>query len=247
MRWVKGLLITATGIAVAPSLQAQHYNAWFRGTVSVPVRKKIKIDTEMQYRRQNGFGNENMLDKDLMFTFRNWVHYQWSDDLKFSISPFSRFTHYKIIQSKADETAEPKGETRFSAAVELQNKISPKAYFVEKAALEYRVFGKPLPGITRYRMRWGFRYDFTEKLKWGVYHELLLNLRGIPFDHFFDHYRLGLSLEYKVFPNLKAEIGCLHITRLPINSVYKQYEKNTHLNLVYHLKNKRKSRTINTE
>src|SRR5690606_30412083 len=55
MDWFKKLLITAIWISIAQTLQAQqHYNAWFRGTLSVPVGKKFKIDTEFQHRRQNG-------------------------------------------------------------------------------------------------------------------------------------------------------------------------------------------------
>ena len=85
MNWFKKLLITAIWISIAQTLQAQyHYNVWFRSTLSVPVGNKFKIDTEFQHRRQNGFENKNMFDKNLMFTLRSWVHYQHKEDIKFS-------------------------------------------------------------------------------------------------------------------------------------------------------------------
>ena len=231
------LLITAIGITIAQTLQAQHhYNAWFRSTLSVPVGEKFKVDNEFQHRRQNGFDNENMLDKNLMFTYRNWVHYQHSEDVKFSVSPFAYFSHYKIIQKQSDETASPNNEVRFSAAVELQHEILKKFYIVDRSAVEYRIFDNNQSDITRLRNRLGVRYDFSEKLKLSVFDELLFNIGETTHSHFFDHDRLGLNLEYKVLSDLKFDIGYSHITRLPITSTTMLKENNLFLNFTYQLK-----------
>ncbi len=118
MDWFKQLLIAAIWIFIVQNLQAQHhYNAWFRSVLSVYVGKKFKIDNEFQHRRQNGFDNANLLDKNLMFTFRNWVYYQHNEDVKFSLSPFAYFSNYKIIQKREDENTQPNKEIRFSVAV----------------------------------------------------------------------------------------------------------------------------------
>ena len=136
MNWFKKLLITAIWISIAQTLQAQqHYNAWFRSTLSVPVGNKFKIDNEFQHRRQNGFENKNMFDKNLMFTLRSWVHYQHKEDIKFSFSPFAYFSHYKIIQKKNDEVASPNNEIRFSAAIELHHVIVKRFYIVDRTAI----------------------------------------------------------------------------------------------------------------
>uniref|UniRef100_F4C757 DUF2490 domain-containing protein n=1 Tax=Sphingobacterium sp. (strain 21) TaxID=743722 RepID=F4C757_SPHS2 len=238
---VKRLLITAIWMAIAQTLQAQHhYNAWFRSTLSVPVGEKFKVDNEFQHRRQNGFENENMLDKNLMFTYRTWVHYQHSEDVKFSVSPFAYFQHYRIIQNHSDETAKPNSEVRFSTAVELQHELLDRFYIVDRSALEYRIFSSNQPDITRLRNRFGFRYDFTERLKVGIFDELLFNLSGTTYHHFFDHDRLGLNVEYKVLSNLKFDIGYMHIARLPLASTTKLYEDNLYLNLTYQLKKHKK-------
>lgn len=228
------LLATVIGLCFAQISPAQHhYNAWFRGTLSIPIGKKFKIDNEFQHRRQNGFENINLFDKNLMFTYRNWVHYQHKEDVRFSISPFAYFTHYKIIQGPSDKATRPNNEIRFSAAVELQHEIFKKFYIIDRNALEYRIFGHSQPDITRLRSRFGIRYDFTEKVKLSIFDELLLNLTGTTHDHFFDHDRLGLNVEYQIGHNLKFDMGYIYITRLPITSNSKLHESNFYLHLTY--------------
>lgn len=223
-------------ISIAHILQAQpSYNAWFRVTLSVPASKPIKIDNEFQHRRQNNFDNANLLDKNLMFTFRNWIHYQHNEDIKFSLSPFAYFSNYKIIQEQTDENAAPDSEIRFSAAVELQRRLVRKFYVVDRTAVEYRMFDNNRSDITRLRNRFSFRYDFTEKIKLSVFDELLCNVTGTKHDHFFDHHRLGLDLECKVLPFLRFDIGYIHITRLPVTSTAKLHENNIFLNMTYQI------------
>ena len=247
MYWFKKLLTTAIWISIAQTLQAQHhYNAWFRSTLSVPVDEKFKIDTEFQHRRQNGFEHKNMLDKNLMFTLRSWVHYQHNSAIKFSFSPFAYFSHYRIVQNKTDETVTPNSEIRFSAAVELQHIIVKKLYVVDRTAIEYRMFNNNLSDITRLRNRFGFRYDFTDKIKLSVFDELLFNITGTTHDHFFDHDRLGLNLEYTVLPYLKFDIGYIHIARLPLTSTTKLNENNIFLNLTYQLHKRTKTTKAHT-
>src|SRR5690554_3569418 len=115
MDWFKKLLITAIWISIVQTLQAQqHYNAWFRSTLSFPVGKKFKIDTEFQHRRQNGFENKNMFDKNLMFTLRSWVHYQHKEVKKFSFCHLANFSNNRIIKTKKTKTETQNNEIRFS-------------------------------------------------------------------------------------------------------------------------------------
>ena len=245
MDWLKKLLTAAIWISIAQTLQAQqHYNAWFRSTLSVPVGNKFKIDNEFQHRRQNGFNNADMFDRNLMFTYRNWVHYQHNSAIKFSLSPFAYFSHYKIIQKKSDEVASPNNEIRFSAAVELQHEILKRFYIVDRTAIEYRMFDNNQSNITRLRNRFGFRYDFTDKIKLSVFDELLFNLSGTSQYHFFDHDRIGVTLEYTVLPYLKFDIGYIHIARLPLTSTTKLHENNIFLNLTYQLHKRTKTNKV---
>jgi len=242
MNWINRLLLTAIWISITQTSQAQqHYNAWFRSTLSVPVGNKFKIDNEFQHRRQNGFNNADMFDRNLMFTYRNWVHYQHNEDVKFSLSPFAYFSNYKIIQKKSDKVASPNNEIRFSAAIELHHVIVKRFYIVDRTAIEYRMFDNNQSNITRLRNRFGFRYDFTDKIKLSVFDELLFNLSDTTQYHFFDHDRIGVTLEYKVLPYLKFDIGYIHIARLPLTSTTKLHENNIFLNLTYQLHKRTKT------
>lgn len=238
MSWLKKLLVTAIGIFIAQTLPAQtHNNAWFRATLSLPVEEKFKIDNEFQHRRQNGFENNNLFNKNLMFTYRSWVHYQYSKDVKFSVSPFAYFSNYKIIQKQADQTAEPNKEIRFSAAVELQHELFKSFYITNRNALEYRIFSNNQSDITRFRTRFGGRYELSDNIKLGIFDELLLNTAGTTTEHFYDQNRIGLNIEYRVLPNLKFDIGYIYLTRLPLTADKTTlYENNIVLNLTYQLK-----------
>lgn len=217
------LLATAIWMCIAQTLYAQeHYNVWLRTTLSIPVRPKVKVDVELQHRRQNGFTNNNMLDKNLMFTFRNWIHYQYSKNVKFSISPFACFSNYKIIQKQSDEVVTPNNEFRFSGAAEIQHALFQNLFIINRTAIEYR-FLENSPNITRLRNRLGLRYVITQNLESGIYDELLLNAAGTGNVHFFDHNRTGVDLEYKMSSSLKFDVGYMHITRLPVtNTSYLQ-------------------------
>ncbi|MCH5684649.1 DUF2490 domain-containing protein [Niabella sp. W65] len=235
------MLITAMWVSIAQTLTAQHhYNAWFRTTLSIPLEDKFRTDVEFQHRRQNGFENKNMLDNNLMFTFRDWVHYQHNPNLKFSVSPFAYFSHYRIIQDKADNEAAPNSEVRFSVAQELQHKIYKRIYLVNRNALEYRIIKNVPNNITRFRTRFGGRYELTEHLKLTVFDEFFINVAGTSSSaQFADHNRAGLNIEYRVLPNLKFDVGYLYLIRFSIPSAsgnIRLYENNMFLNLTYQLK-----------
>lgn len=239
MKGNRKLLMLALGLSFASVLQAQHHhNAWFRGTLSLPVSHKFQFDNEVQHRRQNGADNNNLLDKNLMYTYRSWVHYRHSEDVKFSVSPFAYFANYQVIQKPADELTTPSNEVRFSAAMELQHQLFKKFYVVDRNAAEYRIFQNGQPDITRFRTKLGVRYEFSSHLKLTAFDELFLNMSGTSVSNFFDQKRLGLDLECSITSALKCDVGYLHLTRkplAPVDGVTKLKEHNVFLNLTYQL------------
>ncbi len=229
-------LLIILGFCLPQTIQAEpHYNAWFRSTLSVSPHAKFKLDAEWQHRRQNGYNNSNMLDKSLLLSYRTWVHYQHNEGIVFSISPIAYFSNKSIINKPLDEDASYRNEIRFSAAATLQHKLLEKLHIVDRAAIEYRIFEHVQPNITRLRNRLGLKYDFSEKIKLSVYEELLVNLSGTTPDHFLDHERLAVQVDYTLSPHLKIDIGYLHINRLPLNNPSKITEHNIFLNLRYQL------------
>ena len=231
MRWSNALCLIAIFLFIAQSLFAQqHQNIWLRSTLSGPINNKIKLDGEFQHRRQEGFDNHNVLDKNLMFSFRNWINLQYRKDIKFSVSPFAYFSNYKIIQSASDETAQPNSEIRFSLAMDVQKETFKKLFAVFRAAPEYRLLSNPSLDVIRWRNRFGLRYELSKKLKIGIYDEHLFNVAGVSKTHFFDQNRVGLSVEFKVTSNIKFDFGYIHLTRLPLKSNAKLYENDLFFN-----------------
>lgn len=229
------LLIFGFFIA-SQNLNAQyHNNAWLRGTFSFPIKSKLKLDAEVQHRRQNGFENHNLFDKNLMTSFRSWIHFQHSENLKISFSPFAYFSSNRIIQTHNDELANSNQEIRFTAALEFQRPLIKKIYFVNRSALEYRIFQNSPQNILRFRNRFGFRYDVNEKIKLLVFDEPLVILSKTSPGHFLDHNRLGFSAEYQPIPQFKIDVGYIYIFRKSQTTTNRFLENNFILNLTYRL------------
>lgn len=77
-----------------PARAQIHNNAWIRMTLGFSATKRIKIEAELQHRRQNGIENSDMLDKNLLFSVRTWIHYQYKPWFRLSASPFAGYRHY---------------------------------------------------------------------------------------------------------------------------------------------------------
>lgn len=222
----------------------QNANLWLKTTVSTPTFKKLKADIEYEHRRQSGFENHNPVDHTLMNSFRIWTHYQHNDKIRFTAVPFSYFSNFRAIRKLADEDADPRGEYRFGAAVEFQNNLAKKLKFLSRQLIEYRVFQKGQNNVTRLRNRLGLRYDISPKTRVFLYDEVMVNLSGTTLEHFFDHNRLGINLEYFIIPNFKVDAQYMYATRLPLNNTAIFSEHNFLLYFTYIIPKKKKD-TIN--
>lgn len=230
------MLLIAAWMSIVTTVTAQHTNSWFRTTLSYPLTEKIKIDGELQHRRQTGWESNNPLDKNLMYTLRNWVHYQHSQHLKFSLSPFTYFYHYRVIEQKTDETLQPNREYRLSVAADLQLPLDERLSLINRSAAEYRMFMGNPTHITRLRHRLGFRYQLNHQIKIGVYDELFVNLSGATRNHFYDHNRIAIPLEFSFSRSCKLETGYIFANRLLPYNTYRIKENNFYFNLSYQLK-----------
>lgn len=224
-----------------------HNNLWLRGTLTYVQSEKLRIETEFQHRRQNGIGNRNLLDKTLLYSYRNWIRYRHNKTVHFSVSPFAYFANYRVIRKLPDVDAEPRKEIRFSAAIDLQHEILKNLYISNRNFVEYRLFTHGEQDIVRYRNRIGFRYDVGKKIKLSIYDEILLNVTGVAKEHLFDHNRAGIHLEYSILPNFKMDIGYMHISRLPLNNMDMLTENNFVFNFTYEIfRPKKRSKTSAT-
>jgi hypothetical protein len=220
---------------VPKTVGQDHINSWFRTTLSIPVSEKFKTDLEVQHRRQNDFENENLFDKNLMYTFRTWLYYKQNKDVVYAISPFAYFSNYKIIQKESDAVAKPTNEYRFTASIELQHELATKFYIVDRTAIEYRVFEGSIENTTRLRNRLAFRYDFNSKYNLSIGDEILVNTTGTDAQHMFDHNRAFSNFSYKPNAAVKFDIGYIYISRLTKNTIDLIDESNFYLNFTYTL------------
>lgn len=232
------ILLVIVTLFAPKTLAQEHTNSWFRTTLSIPITEKIKTDLELQHRRQIDFESNNLFDKNLMYTFRTWIYYKQNKDVVYAISPFAYFSNYKIIQKESDAVAKPTNEYRFTASIELQHQLATKFYFVDRTAIEYRVFEGSIENTTRLRNRLVFRYDFNLRYNLAIGDEILVNTTGTDAQHMFDHNRAFSNFSYKPNSTVKFDIGYIYISRLTKSNINLIDESNFYLNFTYSLHEK---------
>lgn len=228
----KFLLITL--ILFSRNAVAQHhFNAWFRASASYSFSSKFSSNVELQYRKQNGFGNENLCDKELMQSARLWFSYQQSKQILYAISPIAVFKHSRIIQLQEDELATPVRELRMTAMLKAQTALMPKLFFVTSSKAEYRIFDHQSKDILRLRQLAGLTYQFNDKMEVFASDEIFLNASGASALHVFDQNRILFQFAFSPKPNWKLELGYIHINRLLSSSVDILDDENFFINLNY--------------
>lgn len=232
------LIIVLVVIAGSKAKAQEHTNSWFRTTISIPITDKFRADVEGQLRRQNGFENENLLNKRLLYSFRAWCYYKQSEEVTLVVSPFAYFSNYKIIQKQTDETASPTNEYRFSAAIEVQHKMTFNLFILNRTAFEYRVFEGAIENVIRLRHRLGFRYDLNPKYNLGIGDEIFINAKGTDAQHLFDQNRVIANITFKPTASVKFDLGYMHISRLPKSTIDLLEENNIYLNFTYTINRK---------
>ena len=226
-------MVISTSLLNSKIIAQVHTNSWFRTTLNIAVTERIKTDLELQHRRQNGFENSNLLDKNLMYSFRSWIYFKHNKNLVFAISPFAYFSNYKIIQKESDAVASPANEFRFCASVEFQHELANNFFIVNRLAQEYRIFEGAAENVFRSRNRLAFRYDFTSKLNASLGDELFINVSGTDEKHVFDHNRLYINISIKPSPTVKVDFGYIYISRLMKVNTDVSVDNNFYLNFTY--------------
>jgi len=231
----RNILLSVVFVFSQADIQAQmHNNTWFRVTVNNSISKQIKLDTELQHRRQNGFDNRNFLDERLLWSGRLWLHYQQSELLKLSLSPIAYFSNYKIIEKPIDEDAKPNQELRFSMALEWKFPVKNRFSFLTRPAFEFRDFISNNAQVLRVRNRIGLQVSCSDKLKLTVYDDLFFNLASSSSFKAFDQNRMGLSLEYPISPQFKVDFSYMFLMRSVSSDDEFIKENNLMLNLSFH-------------
>lgn len=213
-----------------------HYNAWFRVSGSYGFSSKFSTNVELQYRKQNGFGNENLCDKELMQSARLWFYYQQKKQVMLGFSPIALFEHHRIIQLANDEKATPVIEKRMSAMFKAQTELKKKLHFVAGTKAEYRTFNHQNNDVLRLRQLIGLNYKLSDKMEASFSDELFVNALGVSSMHIFDQNRILLQLSYSPKPKWKLEVGYVHINRILLSNVDIMEDENFFINLNYKIR-----------
>ncbi|WP_159637742.1 DUF2490 domain-containing protein [Sphingobacterium composti Ten et al. 2007 non Yoo et al. 2007] len=232
---LKGIL---TGIVVLVSLSVAHaqgeYSVWGRATVGYSFDKFNKLDTEIQYRRQNLRESNVGVQKPLLESFRWWYHRNLGSDFNVSLSPFAYFSHSQNDLSKEDYVQDSR-EIRFSAAGQWQKSIAKNWQISNRAAVESRHFTSDNRYVLRARNRIGLKAQITDNYSLSLSEELLVNPIGKVGKNPIDHNRVQLMNEIRISPHLKSEIGYIWIERYKAKKNIFNTEHVAFVNLYYQI------------
>lgn len=221
-------------------VHAQHYNAWLRGTLSGQIDKNWSTDAELQLRRQNNPGSSNPFEKQLLYAYRHWIYYKYSEGIRFAVSPFAYYQSYNTIITPQDAAHTPAKEYRFTMAAEMKQPLGRRFYLAAREMLEYRMFDQATD-LLRLRSSAGLGYTLDTHWAFIASYEILVNAAGISKEHFFDQDRLGISVRFTPAHRWKLEAGYLHVNRLPRNADEVFEEHDFFLNLTYRLPHRKSS------
>ncbi len=235
LRDVKKFLLVILILFSRNAAAQQHYNAWFRASFNYSLSEKHTTVLELQYRKQNGLGNANFCDKELMHSARLWFNYQHSKQILYAISPIAVFKHSRIIQLQEDELATPVRELRMTAMIKAQTTLKSKLFFVSSTKAEYRIFDNTSKDILRMRQLAGLTYQINEKMEVFASDEIFLNATGASALHIFDQNRILFQLAISPKPKWKLELGYIHINRMLSSSVDILEDENFFINVNYTL------------
>lgn len=231
---LKGVLI---GIVVLVSLSVAHaqgeYSVWGRATVGYSFDNVNKLDTEIQYRRQNLRENIAGIQKPLLESLRWWYHRNLGSNFNVSLSPFAYFSHSQIDLSREDYV-QGNREIRFSAAGRWQKSIAKNWQISNRAAVESRHFTSDNRYVLRARNRIGLKAQIMDNYNLALSEELLVNPIGKG-NNSIDHNRMQLMNEIRISPHLKSEIGYIWIERYKAKKNIFNTEHVAFVNLYYQL------------
>jgi hypothetical protein len=223
-----------------PFAQEEHdLNLRLKAVITAPVKNKFTFDTELNYRRQSGFDNYNLIDKPYLSALRFWVNYNHKSSVTFGLSPFGFYLNTPKIRKQSDESKPSTPEFRFSGVVKLKYKIAPKIDFINANSFDIRVFDDQNT-ILRINPKVGLSFTLANFVKMNFHEELRLNVAGVPVNKLLHDNRLGLEFSFKLPQQFTIEFGYLYILKLPFKHLH---DHNVVVNLAYSIP-KKKEKTV---
>jgi hypothetical protein len=201
---------------------------WLRSTFHYRFKTNWALTNEFQYRTQNKVAEINPFLDNRLSSYCMWLIYNYNENAKISLAPFSYFNIHSANLSVQDEISAVKKEFRFSTAFDYDFKKWDKLVLFQRSAFEYRVLEQNQQ--TRIRTKLGAKIIFTPKLTWVNFVEGFANTSNSIQNHWYDQHRFSTFFEYKVVRDLKIEFGYMFVHRY---SYAKKVSWNEHNGMLY--------------
>ncbi len=241
-------LLPLTAHAQTPAMPRHytHSTFWHRSSLQYNLNQRWSIINEYQHRRQDTpFAAGNMMEHNLLHSYRLWINYRLPQTWTLIISPFTYFHATPLAGSKADLARSPEQEFRFTAMTEARNKAG-RFEIVNRIGYENRwIKRQPQDAyrpVGRFRIRlmaelplWK---DHNQQYKARLYASEEVFLRAgkevLP-TQFFEHNRLTTGIRYTVNPYLRIDSGYQYAYRVRRNGFETDAEHTFILNAFFTL------------
>ncbi|MCY7349857.1 MAG: DUF2490 domain-containing protein [Cytophagaceae bacterium] len=201
-------------IGVAQAQRYNHATLWSRVTLNKRLNPNWSVQGEYHWRRQNNFHTSkwNLLENPFLQAGRIILSYQ-RKDWTFQLNPNFFYAH-PLLGKEADFTNPAGREWRLAAYAEWA-RVRTKVTLRLRGGYEYRFLERNAFEPTgRARFRIQGRYNVSERVRWVLSTEPLVNVGPNPAPVFFSQNQAYTGLDFDLIqPWLGAEIGYLYVLR----------------------------------
>lgn len=177
---------------------AQHISFWSKIDVIHPLYRNLKMDWDLQYRRQNASDEYLPFTRPLQISIRPWFTYQ-RKNINLSFLPISFIQLNRLILNSTDMNRPSTNELRTAIALDWNlNRTDTLIGLTNRFCLESRNFLQSTQDVLRFRYKIQGQFRLSKPLNLLFYNELFVNLLGISSSSIFDNNRTGCLLRYTV-------------------------------------------------
>lgn len=193
-----------------------HHQLWSSLTLEKKISSKVNADLDIQHRRQSiSAENLNIFRAYQYQSYRLWVHYNFNERLRFSLSPAMYVHEVPLSDDGWQFLREPQKEIRPSAALWYMNEHS-SVHTSQRYAIEYR-YRTSFQNKGFYWPEWRLRYmillskDLGENIDVIIQNELFIAFGKFIQYNIFDQNRILAGMEFYGSDKIKIRTGYMFI------------------------------------
>lgn len=222
--WAVTVILTVSILVPIEAHGQGRLNWWLRASSRIAITDKWSSEVELQGRRQNDM-SEHLMEYPLLYSVRAWLHYDISESLKVTVSPFAWFEHFSL---REDGYIDKAHEYRFTAAISRTVVAGRSFKLYGRPAIEYRALQGKADEI-RPRAQVGIIWQVGKSFAIRPYEEIMYTYSTGSGKVAFDQNRLGAGFVLSLSRTLRTEAGLIHIVRASA------YGEHVFLNFYYNI------------